>query len=106
KHTAVAAMITRDAADNTAKLCKAGAHSVLAGKVTIAKEYDTPGWGPDKAQDEMTQALTALGNKVDGVYASNDGTGGGAIAAMKTAGAKPLPPVTGQDAAVAALQRI
>src|SRR5438105_3698173 len=79
---------------------------LFEGKVTIAKEYDTPGWGPDKAQDEMTQALTALGNKVDGVYAANDGTGGGAIAAMKTAGVKPLPPVTGQDAELAAIQRI
>ena len=35
----------------------------------------------------MQQALTALGNgQVDGVYAANDGTAGGAIAAMKAAG--------------------
>ncbi|TMD08787.1 MAG: sugar ABC transporter substrate-binding protein [Chloroflexi bacterium] len=106
KANASVVMINGDPADNNAKLFKAGAHSVLDGKVTIAKEYDTPGWGPDKAQDEMTQALTALGNKVDGVYAANDGTGGGAIAAMKTAGVKPLPPVTGQDAELAAIQRI
>ena len=46
---------------------QAGAHSVLDGKVNIAKEYDTPDWSPDKAQNEMQQALTALGNKVDGV---------------------------------------
>ncbi len=32
----------------------------------------------------MQQALTALGNKVDGVYAANDGTGGGAIKFMVT----------------------
>src|SRR5437588_9470040 len=99
-------MINGDPADNNAKLFKQGAHSVLDGKVTVAKEYDTPGWGPDKAQTEMQQALTALGNKVDGVYAANDGTGGGAIAAMKTAVVKPLPPVTGQDAELAAIQRI
>ena len=54
----------------------------------------------------MQQALTALGNKVDGVYAANDGTAGGAIAAMRTAGLQPVPPITGQDAELAAIQRI
>lgn len=99
-------MINGAPTDNNAKLFKQGAHSVLDGKVTIAKEYDTPDWSPDQAQNEMTQALTALANKLDGVYAANDGTGGGAIAAMKSAGLKPLPPVTGQDAELAAIQRI
>ena len=99
-------MINGSPTDNNAKLFKQGAHSVLDGKVTIAKEYDTPDWSPDQAQNEMTQALTALNNKVDGVYAANDGTGGGAIAAMKAAGVKPLPPVTGQDAELAGIQRI
>jgi D-xylose transport system substrate-binding protein len=99
-------MINGAPTDNNAKLFKQGAHSVLDGKVTVAKEYDTPDWSPDQAQNEMTQALTALANKVDGVYAANDGTGGGAIAAMKAAGLKPLPPVTGQDAELAAIQRI
>ena len=92
--------------DNNATLFKQGAHSVLDGKVKLGAEYDTPDWSPDKAQQEMTQALTKLNNKVDGVLAANDGTGGGAIAAMKAAGVKPLPPVTGQDAELAAIQRI
>jgi D-xylose transport system substrate-binding protein len=104
-------MINGSPTDNNAKLFKQGAHSVFdplvaAGKLTIAKEYDTPDWSPDQAQNEMQQALTALGNKVDGVYAANDGTAGGAIAAMKAAGLNPLPPVTGQDAELAAIQRI
>jgi D-xylose transport system substrate-binding protein len=104
-------MINGSPTDNNAGLFKAGAHSVFdplvtAGKLTIAKEYDTPDWSPDQAQTEMQQALTALGNKVDGVYAANDGTGGGAIAAMKAAGLNPLPPITGQDAELAAIQRI
>ncbi len=99
-------MINGSPTDNNATLFKKGAHSVFDGLVTIAKEYDTPDWSPNKAQDEMTQALTALENKVDGVYAANDGTAGGAIAAMKSAGLKPLPPVTGQDAELAAIQRI
>ncbi|ABX06972.1 MAG TPA: ABC transporter substrate-binding protein [Herpetosiphon sp.] len=104
-------MINGSPTDNNAKLFKAGAHSVFdplvsAGKLTIANEYDTPDWSPDKAQDQMQQALTSMGNKVDGVYAANDGTGGGAIAAMKAGGLSPLPPVTGQDAELAAIQRI
>jgi len=104
-------MINGAPTDNNAKLFKQGAHSVFdplvtAGKLTIAKEYDTPDWSPDQAQNEMQQALTALGNKVDGVYAANDGTASGAIAAMKAAGLSPLPPVTGQDAELAGIQRI
>src|SRR5579864_4920843 len=99
-------MINGSPTDNNATLFKRGAHSVLDGKVQIAKEYDTPDWSPDQAQNEMQQALTALGNKVDGVYAANDGTAGGAIAAMKSAGVSPWPPVTGQDAELAAIQRI
>ena len=56
----------------------------------IAKEYDTPDWSPDKAQSEMEQAITALGKDgFVGVYAANDGTAGGAIAAMKGGGRRP-----------------
>lgn len=99
-------MINGSPTDNNVSLFKRGVHAVLDGKVNIAKEYDTPDWSPDKAQQEMEQALTALNNQVDGVYAANDGTAGGAIAAMKAAGLNPLPPVTGQDAELAAIQRI
>lgn len=99
-------MINGAPTDNNATQFKRGAHAVFAGRVRIAKEYDTPDWSPDKAQEQMTQALTALGNAVDGVYAANDGTAGGAIAAMKAAGIHPLPPVTGQDAELAGIQRI
>ncbi|WP_437676549.1 sugar ABC transporter substrate-binding protein [Sorangium sp. So ce131] len=106
KPNARVVMINGAATDNNGMLFKKGAHSALDGKVQVVKEYDTPDWSPDKAQDEMTQALTALNNQVDGVYAANDGTAGGAIAAMKAAGIKPLPPVTGQDAELAAVQRI
>ncbi len=100
-------MINGAPTDNNATLLMKGAHGVLDGKVTIAAEYDTPDWSPDKAQEEMTQALTALGGKkLDGVYAANDGTAGGVIAAAKAAGVSPLPPVTGQDGEQAAIQRV
>jgi D-xylose transport system substrate-binding protein len=102
-------MINGAPTDNNAKLFKQGAHSVLDGSgFKVGKEYDTPDWSPDKAQDEMDQAITALGkNGFVGVYAANDGTAGGAIAAMKGAGIDPASrPVTGQDAELAAIQRI
>ena len=50
--------------------------------------------------------LTQYGNRVVGVYAANDGTASGAISAMRAAGMDPVPPVTGQDAELAAIQRI
>ena len=105
-------MINGSPQDNNAKLFKQGAHSVLdESGVEIAKEYDTPDWSPDKAQQQMEQAITAVGKEnidaVYAVYAANDGTGGGAIAAMKGGGLDPTEiPVTGQDAELAAIQRI
>jgi D-xylose transport system substrate-binding protein len=102
-------MINGSPTDNNAKLFKQGAHSVIdKSEFKVAKEYDTPDWSPDKAQQQMDQAITSLGEDgFVGVYAANDGTGGGAIAAMKSAGMDPKEvPVTGQDAELAAIQRI
>src|ERR1700704_2400637 len=102
-------MINGDPADPNAALFKAGAHSGFdAAGVKIAKEYDTPGWSAENAQREAQQAITALGNDgFWGIYAANDDTGGGAIAALKGAGIKPEEkPVTGQDSTVAGRQRI
>ena len=102
-------MINGAPTDNNAKLFKEGAHSVIdSSGYKVAKEYDTPDWSPDKAQTEMEQAITALGkNGFVGVYAANDGTAGGAIAAMKGNGVDPTKiPSTGQDAELAGIQRI
>jgi D-xylose transport system substrate-binding protein len=102
-------MINGAPTDNNAKLFKEGAHSVIDGSdYKVAKEYDTPDWSPDKAQQEMEQAITAVGKGgFVGVYAANDGTAGGAIAAMKGNGIDPTKiPTTGQDAELAAIQRI
>jgi D-xylose transport system substrate-binding protein len=102
-------MINGAPTDNNATLFKKGAHSVIdSSGFKVAKEYDTPDWSPDKAQQEMEQAITALGKDgFVGVYAANDGTAGGAIAAMKGNGVDPKKiPTTGQDAELAAIQRI
>ena len=101
--------INGDPKDNNAKLFKEGATSVFTDKgIDVAQEYDTPDWLPENAQKEMDQAITALGKDgFYGVLAANDGTAGGAIAALKGAGIDPSTiPVTGQDAELAAIQRI
>jgi D-xylose transport system substrate-binding protein len=101
--------INGDPKDNNAKLFKEGATSVFEDKgIEVAQEYDTPDWLPENAQKEMDQAITALGKGgFYGVLAANDGTAGGAIAALKGAGIDPSTiPVTGQDAELAAIQRI
>jgi D-xylose transport system substrate-binding protein len=102
-------MINGDPADPNAAGFKKGAHKAFEKEgVQVAKEYDTPGWSAENAQREAQQAITALGNNgFAGIYAANDDTGGGAIAALKGAGIIPAEkPVTGQDATVAGLQRI
>ncbi|HEU4462655.1 MAG TPA: substrate-binding domain-containing protein [Solirubrobacterales bacterium] len=101
--------INGDPADPNAALFKKGSNKGFeeAG-VKVAKEYDTPGWTAENAQREAQQAITSLGaDGFWGVYAANDDTGGGAIAALKGAGINPEErPVTGQDSTVAGLQRI
>jgi D-xylose transport system substrate-binding protein len=101
-------MINGSPTDNNATLFKNGAHSVFDGKVEIVKEDAAANWKPEEAQQLMEQFIAALGPKgFDGAYNANDGTAGGAIAAMKAAGIDPKTiPTTGQDAEVAAIQRI
>jgi D-xylose transport system substrate-binding protein len=102
-------MINGAPTDNNAKLFKQGAMSVFdKSDLKIGRDFDTPDWSPDEAQQEMEQSITSLGNDgFVGVYAANDGTAGGAIAAMKSAGIDPSTrPTTGQDAELAAIQRI
>ncbi len=99
-------MINGDPGDPIARLLKAGVQNALQGKVTVAKTYDTLLQGPDNAQTEMADALTALHNSVDAVYAADDASAGGAIAALTAAGVKPVPPVTGAGAELKAVQRV
>jgi len=72
----------------------------------VLAEFDTPDWLPSNAQSWVSEQWTQYGNKIVAVVCANDGTASGAIAALKAGGANPLPPVTGNDAEVAAIQRI
>ncbi|MGW3209418.1 sugar ABC transporter substrate-binding protein [Streptomyces sp. NPDC001135] len=100
-------MVNGSPTDPNAKQFKQGALSELNGKVTIAGSYDTTDWKPELAETEMARAIGAIGkNNIAGVYAANDGMAGGVIKALKAAGVTSLPPVTGQDAELDAVQRI
>jgi ABC-type xylose transport system substrate-binding protein len=93
--------------DPNAGWFKRGALSVLNGKVKIGKSYDTVGWRPENAYVNMTGAIAALGaGNIDGVLAANDSLAGAVISAFEATGVRPLPPVTGQDADLAAVRRI
>jgi D-xylose transport system substrate-binding protein len=93
--------------DAAAGLIKKGIHEGLDNSgYPILAEYDTPEWAPPKAQQWAAGQITRFSKKIRGVVAANDGTGGGAIAAFKAAGVDPVPPVTGNDATIAALQLI
>ncbi|GGX00204.1 solute-binding protein [Streptomyces malachitofuscus] len=100
-------MMNGDPADPNSAWFEEGALSVLAGEVRIGKSYDTVGWRSENAHANMTGAIAALGpDGIDGVYSANDALAFGIIAALKANHISPLPPVTGQDAELAAVQRI
>jgi len=100
-------MVNGSPTDSNAAQFRTGALEILKRTgLRILASYDTPDWSPDKAQDWVAGQLTRYGDEVAGVYAANDGIAGGAISAMKAADVAPWPIVTGQDADLAAIQRI
>ena len=80
--------------------------AIDGGKIKVVGAAYTDGWLPANAQRNMEQFLTAANNKVDAVVASNDGTAGGAVAALTAQGLAGSVPVSGQDGDVAALNRV
>jgi len=105
------AFIKGSSADPNADFLFSGQMDVLkealaAGKIKNVGEAYTDGWLPANAQKNMEQILTKTNNKVDAVVASNDGTAGGAIAALAAQGLAGSVPVSGQDGDHAALNRI
>ncbi|MFC9914171.1 sugar ABC transporter substrate-binding protein [Streptomyces sp. NPDC127197] len=100
-------MMNGDLSDPNAISFKKGALSVLDGRVKISKAYDTYQWSTEAANTNMSGAISALGaENIDGVYAANDSLAAGCITALKSNKVNPLPPVTGQDAELAAVRRI
>jgi D-xylose transport system substrate-binding protein len=102
-------MLNGAPSDPNAAQFKAGAHGALDGTVDILEEYDNPDWSPENAQQWTSDQLSKYDpSEIQGVYAANDGQAGGVVAALTGAGVAldELPPITGQDAEVAAIQRI
>lgn len=100
-------MVSGSPTDNNASEFKRGAQAVLeASGYPLLAQYDTPSWSSSLAQDWVSGQIIEYGDRISGVYAANDGTAGGAIAALKAANISPFPIVTGQDAELAAIQRI
>lgn len=103
-------MIKGSPTDPNADFLREGQQEVLqdaidAGDITIVAEAYTDAWLPANAQRNMEQILTAQDNQVDAVVASNDGTAGGAVAALTAQGMQGIP-VSGQDGDHAALNRV
>lgn len=97
--------------DNNAKLFKQGQDNVLlplikAGKIEVVHEDWALDWKPENAKRIMNAAITKAGRNIDAVVVSNDGTAGGAIQALLEEGLAGKVLVTGQDADLAACQRI
>ena len=97
--------------DNNAKMFKQGQDNVLeplikAGKIQVVAEDWALDWKPENAKKIMNAAIAKIGHDFDAVIASNDGTAGGAIQALLEEGLAGKKLVTGQDADLAACQRI
>jgi D-xylose transport system substrate-binding protein len=96
--------------DNNSFLFRTGYHETVkkrvdAGDWELVADRHVPGWDNQQAQTIMEQILTGADNKVDAVFAANDGLANSAINAMEAAGIEKAP-VSGQDATVAGIQNI
>lgn len=97
--------------DNNALMLRKSQMAVLKaavdrGDIKVVSAEFAREWRPDEATRIMKEALAASGNNIQAVVASNDGTAGGAIAALEAAGLAGKVLVTGQDAQKDAVQRI
>lgn len=97
--------------DNNAKILREGQMKVLQplvdkGDVKIVGKQWVKDWSASEAMAIVENALTASGNKIDAVVASNDGTAGGAIQALSAQKLAGKVVVSGQDADLAAVRRV
>ena len=96
--------------DNNSFLFRTGYYETVkpkvdAGEWELVADRHVPGWDNQTAQTIMEQILTGADNKVDAVFAANDGLANSAINAMEAAGITKAP-VSGQDATEAGIQNI
>ncbi|MGI8639184.1 MAG: sugar ABC transporter substrate-binding protein [Pyrinomonadaceae bacterium] len=104
-------MVYGASTDNNAVIMRKAQSEVLKtaiekGDIKIVAEQHATDWKPEEALKIVENALTQNKNNIVAVVASNDGTAGGAIQALGAQGLTGKVVVTGQDAELAALQRI
>lgn len=97
--------------DNNAKLFKEGQDNILnpyieSKRIVVLEEQWADDWKPENAKRITNAAIVKHKDEIEGVLASNDGTAGGAIQSLKENGMAGNVFVTGQDADLAACQRI
>lgn len=97
--------------DNNSKFLREGQMKVLqpaidAGKVKVVGAQWVPEWSASTALQIMEDALTANKNAIDAVVASNDAEAGGVVQALTAQGLAGKVAVSGQDADLAAIQRV
>ena len=76
------------------------------GDINIVLEQWCNGWDPNEALKHTENGLTLVDNNIQAVIASNDATAGAAIQALAAQGLAGKVPIAGQDADLAACQRI
>ena len=97
--------------DNNAVIMKNEQLAVLkpaidSGKIKIVADNFTPDWKPEEALKMAENALTQNSDNIKAFVVSNDGMAGGVVSALEKKGLAGKILVTGQDAALDALQRI
>jgi len=97
--------------DNNAKLLREGQLKILQpsidkGDIKIVADQWAKDWLADEALKHTENALTQNNNDVVAVVASNDSTAGGVVEALRPQGLAGKVLVSGQDADLAALQRV
>ena len=99
--------------DNNAQLLRQGQLRALqpaidAGDIRLVAggEHWAVNWDPRDALKKAEQVLTQTNNRIDVVVASNDGTAGGVIQALEGQNLAGTVLISGQDAELAACQRI
>jgi len=97
--------------DNNARLVRQGQMNILQpyidrGDIKIVARQWADGWKPEVALKHVENALTANNNDVAAVVTSNDGCAGAAIQALAEQKLAGKVGVSGQDADLAACQRV
>lgn len=104
-------IMSGDFRDRNSRIYKEGAMEYIKplankGDIKIVTDKEVVNWDFQNAFNIVRDSLIENNNKIDAILAPNDTTAGAAIEALENQGLAGKVPVTGQDAELAALQRI